>query len=207
MISLIHPSWGRPKQAYDAYTEWFSKSDGDFEYLISIDTTDPKHAQYYQYFPESCILLNPNRSIVDAVNVGARHATGDILVVMSDDFGCPQGWDTEIIERCYDNTALHVFDTIQKDIITLPIMTRQVYERLGFIYFNRYISMFADNDLTECVKRLGAYKQAFDLVFEHRHYVNGKSKMDATYERENSPHAWKVGEKLFETRKRLNFGI
>lgn len=210
MISLIHPSRGRPEQARKAYDEWLQNSAGDFEYFISIDTLDPKHAQYYQLFDEECILLNNNRSIVDAVNVAAKQSTGDIIVVMSDDFGCPRNWD-EWIELEFKGVEtpqlLHVHDTIQFEICTLPILNRQFYDRVGYVYYGQYFSMFADNDLTDVAKKLGAYVPAKHLTFEHRHYVNGKAKLDATYQRENSKEAWKIGEKVYKQRKLRNFDL
>lgn len=212
MISLIHPSRGRAKQAREAYNRWLERSQGDFEYILSIDTSDPTQAQYFKAFEgvQATILLNPNRSIVDAVNVAVRQSQGEYIVVMSDDFDCPENWDVKIMVELHDPTAfglLHVDDTIQKDVVTIPILTRALFDRLGHVYHNSYFSMFADNDLTESAKRLNAYKQAFHLVFPHNHYVNGKAKMDATYERENSKKAWDQGQRAFKIRQKQNFGI
>ena len=209
-ISIIHPSRGRPVKAVEAYQEWLMKAEGDFEYILSIDQSDPTQSQYYQQCQKhnvhGSILLNPNRCIVEAVNVAAKHSTGDLIVVMSDDFGCPEHWDKLLIERVkQDQQVLHVFDTIQRDIVTLPIMTRSYYNRFGYVYHPQYFSMFCDNDLTECAKRTGAYTDCRDLTFEHRHWVNGKAVKDKTYEREES--GWAVGEKLFKRRKLINFGL
>lgn len=208
MITLIHPSRGRPQMALKAFQEWQAKADGDFQYILSIDYSDPSQQEYTrQSFPEDCIIIGNNRSIVDATNAAAKLASGDILVVMSDDFGCPDHWDTLIQNHYQDMLLLHVYDTIQRDVVTLPILSRKLYERLGYIYHPRYFSMFADNDLTESAKKLGAYKADFSLVFEHRHWVNGKNKRDATYDRENSSQAWKIGEQLFKQRQKTGFGL
>jgi glycosyltransferase involved in cell wall biosynthesis len=209
-IALIHPSRGRPDKARVAYHEWLNNADNDFEYVISIDSSDPKQALYFQLFGEGDdeIIQNPNRSIVDAVNVACSQIVADIYVVMSDDFGCPKGWDTIIKQAMpLDRPAvIQVRDTIQDEIVTLPIMNRLMYEKLGYVYHPRYFSMFADNDLTECAKIHGELIK-LDVVFEHRHYVNKKSPMDATYERENSQKAWDIGKKFFEMRKRTGFKL
>ena len=206
MISVIHPSRGRPQKARQAYQEWVKSADNDFEYIISIDNSDPTQTQYYRLFEDCNLIINPNNSIVGAVNIAAKEVTGDIIVVMSDDFGCPQGWDTIITEAMpLDRPAvIQVRDTIQDEIVTLPILNRMMYEKLGWIYFPRYFSMFADNDLTESAKVHGELIK-LDVVFEHRHWVNGKSPKDATYQRENSQTAWNIGEKLFEARKLNGF--
>lgn len=196
--------------AYQAYCEWLSKADQDFEYIISLDHSDITQSQYFiKNFPANCIRIGNNRSIVDAVNVATAVSTGDIIVVISDDFGCPENWNSLIESRmdAEKMQLLHVNDTIQQSIVTIPILTRKLYDRLGFIYYPGYFSMFADNDLTECAKMLGAYVPALDLTFEHRHWVNGKNPKDATYERENSMPAYQMGQKLFGQRKKIRFGL
>jgi hypothetical protein len=208
-IALIHPSRGRPDKARKAYEEWLKNADNDFEYIISIDHSDPTHPKYYHNFEHDCQLIqHPNRSIVDAVNLACSHIVADIYVVMSDDFGCPKGWDTIIKQAMpLDRPAvIQVRDTIQDEIVTLPILNRLMYEKLGHVYHPRYFSMFADNDLTECAKIHGELIK-LDVVFEHRHYVNGKSAMDDTYKRENSQQAWNVGKKFFEMRKKTGFKL
>jgi len=207
-IALIHPSRGRPDKARQAYYEWLENADDDFQYVISIDLSDPTQSKYFVNFIHCDIIQNPNRSIVDAVNVACSHLVADIYVVMSDDFGCPKGWDTIIKQAMpLDRPAvIQVWDTIQDEIVTLPILNRLMYEKLGYVYHPRYFSMFADNDLTECAKIHGELIK-LDVVFEHRHYVNGKSVMDDTYKRENSKQAWNVGKKFFEMRKRTGFKL
>lgn len=208
-IALIHPSRGRPDKARKAYEEWLKNADADFEYVISIDTSDPTQAKYFQNFLKDCDLVQgANRSIVDAVNLACSHVEADIYVVMSDDFGCPKGWDTIIKQAMpLDRPAvIQIRDTIQDDIVTLPILNRIMYEKLGHVYHPRYFSMFADNDLTECAKIHGELIK-LDVVFEHRHWVNGKAPKDATYERENSQQAWNVGKKFFELRKKTGFKL
>ncbi len=211
MISLIHPSRGRPELALRAYRHWIdhAATPDQIEYILSIDHSDRDQIKYTscQEFPDDCIIINHNRSIVDAVNNAAARSTGDIMVVMSDDFMCPAHWDSLITKRMSAFCALHVNDTIQQNIITLPILTRSVYDRLGFIYHPHYLSMYADNDLTDCCKLIGAYTPAFDLTFQHQHYVNGFRKMDETYKRENSKQAWQVGKKVYQDRASRKFDI
>lgn len=210
MISLIHPSRGRPEMAYNAYREWLNNADDDFEYIISLDYSDITQSQYFiKDFPANCIRIGNNRSIVDAVNVATAVSTGDIIVVMSDDFGCPKNWNSMIESRMDAEKMglLHVNDTIQQSVVTLPILTRKLYQRLGYVYYHRYFSMFADNDLTESAKLLNAYIPALDLTFQHRHWVNGLNKRDATYNRENSDHAYQMGQKLFNQRVKQRFGL
>jgi len=204
------------KQAFDEWTERFAYEFtlplSDFQYILSIDDSDSDQNKYYETFTDLPVIIiqSANKSIVDAVNRAAEIATGDILVVISDDFGCPEFWNRSI-ENHFKGVdtpmILHVNDTIQQRICTLPIMNRQYYERFGYIYHPHYFSMFADDDLTESAKLIGAYKSDFSLTFEHRHYVNGKNKRDKTYDRENSKQAWEIGKRTFQARKQRRFDI
>lgn len=199
--------------AKKAHDHWMSLADdpNSIEYTISLDTSDNTIEDYKRTFKDVDvkILIYPNRSIVDAVNNGAKWTTSDIFVVVSDDFEAFQGWDTAIVERLDINRAelLHTFDTIQNNVCTLPILTKKYYELFGHIYHPHYISMFADDDLTECAKLVNGYIEAFDLVFAHNHWVNGKNPKDKTYDRENSKTAWEVGKRMFQQRKARRFDL
>jgi hypothetical protein len=123
----------------------------------------------------------------------------------------PQGWDQLLLSDQYLNGAnpvvLQVHDGIRSDIMTLPIMNRIAYNVLGYLYHPGYISMFADNDLAETAKTHHLYRISSIVGFQHNHYTVGKSHKDATYARENSSIATKVGEKLFEQRKAGGFPL
>jgi hypothetical protein len=213
MISILHPSRWRPEMALKAWNEWMQNANNpdQIEYILSLDTSDSTQNEYFRLFEytDVQIIINHNRSIVDAVNQAAKVATKDIFVVVSDDFGCPLDWDMDVVGYCADENPvlLHVNDTIQTDVCTLPIMNRKFYDRFGWVYHPHYYSMFADNDLTECAKKIGAYVSDFSLTFEHRHYVNGKNKRDKTYDRENSKQAWDIGKRVFQQRKLRQFEL
>mgnify|MGYP005615770435 FL=1 len=198
------------KQAHD---HWMSLADDpkSIEYILSLDTSDNTFIDYQEAFINDDIdtMVCPNRSIVDAVNNAAKNAQGDIFVVVSDDFEAFQGWDTVIIERLDIKRAelLHTFDTIQNNVCTLPILTKKYFELFGHIYHPHYISMFADDDMTECAKLVNGYVEAFDLTFAHNHWVNGKNANDETYDREISKTAWGGGMRMFQQRKARRFDL
>jgi glycosyltransferase involved in cell wall biosynthesis len=213
MITIIHPSRWRCEMALTTFHNWMKKADHtqEIQYILSIDTTDNTEPCYQSAFKDSnvTILVNPNRSIVDAVNVALSEVKGDIIVVVSDDFDCPKGWDTSIIERLDTEKSelLHVYDGIQNDVCTLPVVTKRYADLFGFIYHPQYFSMFADNDLTDCSKIIGGYIEAFDLHFQHNHYIKGLNKRDKTYDRENSKQAWDIGKSWYRARKIRNYDI
>ena len=209
MISLIHPSRGRPSKALKTMSDWSIRAGmRDFEYIISVDSEDPKAEDYKKYFPE-WITVNNNLSVVDATNKAAAKSSGDILVYLSDDFDCPDFW-VDLVERefegCNEPRLIKVDDCLQPfgvAVLTIPIMNRQLYERLGYFWHPSYRSMFVDEDLYWTASKLGALKLCPGLRFPHNHVSIGKAEDDETYKR--SAANWDQGKQTFEQRKRLGF--
>jgi hypothetical protein len=153
-------------------------------------------------------VVGRNRSIVDAVNHAAALSRGDLLVVVSDDFGCPPSWDLslEAVVGARRNVAVLVDDAAASQIMTLPIVDREYYESCGFIYYPGYISMFCDDDLTEQARQTGRLIDARHLTFPHRHFVTGAAPVDATYERQGRGLAWLEGRRVLARRRATKFG-
>ena len=213
-LSIVHPSYGRPEKALFCFANWIKQSSwNEIEWILALSNSDPEIDEYFRLFDgEGITIVRSNSTnMVQASNDGVRSAIGDIILLVSDDMFPPLHWDTQLQER-FDHwgdepVVLQVDDGIRSDIVTLPIMNRQAFEKLGYLYHPAYISMFADNDLAETAKKHGFYRVDASLKFEHRHYVNGKAQMDATYKKENSKVAWDHGQRVFEHRKRNGFPI
>ena len=210
--SLLHPSRGRLERAGEAIREWTARRSGAHavEHILSIDTDDDVPG--YRRLAEATgvrLIVNVNRSLVDAVNAAARASTGDVLIVVSDDFGCPDGWDRALAEVFGErrDVAVLVHDAVQGRILTLPILGRALYETLGYVYHPAYVSMFVDDDLTLTAEAMGRLVDARHLVFPHRHYSVGRSALDPTYARQNSNAAWWHGWRVIEKRRANGFGL
>ena len=211
-FSLIHPSRGRIERAGQAIAEWRSNASGrhDYEYLLSVDDDDPAREAYAALARDAGVrlIVHRNRSIVDAVNNAARFANGDILIVVSDDFGCPSQWDVAIVTAIGQRTniAVLVDDGVNGRIMTLPIVDRAYYESCRYIYHPDYVSMYTDEDLTEHARYTGRLVDARHLKFPHRHFSAGAAPMDATYARQERPLAWMHGRRVLAKRRMTNFG-
>jgi hypothetical protein len=202
MISLIHPSRGRAQRAFDAAKNWITKAGQDVEYILSLDLDDP--IRYLNPFGKT--IINNNRSAVDAINNAAKISTGQILVVMSDDFDCPMDWAVKIIEEANGRKdwIMKTQDGTQGWIITLPVMDRTYYNRFGYIYYPEYRHMFCDTELT-AVADLTSRKISSPLVFKHNHYsVTGTDRDDVSVRADKT---WEQGERLFIERYKVNFGL
>lgn len=203
-ISLLHPSRSRPLQALATYKNFVNNAGVDVEYILSIDSTEPHKMAYINN--NINFIVNDNRSAIDAINNAAKVSTGDILIVMSDDFHAPLDWGKKIIEATKGKTdwIAKTPDGIQKWIITMPIMDRVYYNRFGYIYHPEYLHMFCDTELT-CVADLTGRKIVIDIPFVHNHYSTGRSQKDEVSVKADT--TWNQGESLFINRAKNKFGI
>jgi glycosyltransferase involved in cell wall biosynthesis len=212
MISLLHPSRGRADKALATHRRWIDRTVNRVEHILSVDMNDPEPHKYIKNFGwHNNLIVKDNRSVVDATNHAAKRASGDILIYMSDDFDCPEGWDA-LIENEFEGVTkpmlLKVDDCLQDfkvGVVTIPMMNRQLFDLLGYFWFPEYYSMHVDVDLYETCKKIGAIKYAPHLKFPHNHYSNGKAPRDETYTR--SEANWNQGLEVINRRRRQGFPI
>lgn len=221
LISLIHPSRARAKKAFDTGLEWLEKSgldSFDVLWILSVDTDDDALHEYEFNFDGledticASMVVRNNKSVVDATNKAASEAAGnDILIYLSDDFKCPDNWGQLVLkefEGVTDPMLIKVDDCLQEfnvPVLTIPIMNRALYERLGYFWHPEYKSMFVDEDLYWTAKKLNAMKECPHLKFPHEHPANGKAPNDDTYKR--SAANWDHGKELFAKRKAAGFPL
>lgn len=203
-ISVIYPTRNRPSIAYLNFLSWQEKTSFDLptEWILSIDDDDKSD---YSWFPYT-ILASKNRSCVDAINNAAKICTGDVMLVMSDDFECPNGWNFLLSKELMGKTdfLLKTDDGIQPTLVTLPILDRKYYNRFKYIYNPLYFHMWVDTEMTAVAIMLGRYIKS-DLKFFHNHYTTGKfSKDDISLRNDGS---WGQGSDIFNQRLKTNFGL
>lgn len=216
MISLIHPSRSRPQKAFNTAKKWIERAGVEVEYILSLDEDDNQKEVYKNLFNQksnfpfgSLIIVNDNSSVVEATNKAAATSKGDILLYLSDDFDCFPDWG-KAVEKEFENEdrplLIKVDDCIHHPsvpVLTIPIMNRKLYERLGYFWHPFYKSMFVDEDLYWTCYKLGAIKAAWNLKFEHRHCSVGKAPDDETYKRSSAN--WEQGKAQFSQRKMMGF--
>lgn len=213
MISLIHPSRGRAQKSFENSKEWIDKAGCEVELIVSIDSDDSGYYGAYEahHIHRVRILQNNNTSVVEATNRAAKEAKGDILLYLSDDFKCPDNWGA-LVQKEFDGEdrplLIKVDDCLQPfgvAVLTIPIMNRKLYEKLGYFWHPGYKSMFVDEDLYWTCNKLGAMKNAEHLKFPHHHVSIGKAQDDETYR--NSAKNWDSGKAFFQSRKAAGFQL
>jgi len=206
-ISLLHATRGRPAMAWKTRMEWMRAADNpdSVEHIFAIDSDD--HGSF-PLFNTRSVVTSGSGGPVDAWNLAAEQAQGSVLVQLSDDFRCFQGWDTAILTAIGDTskpTVLAVSDGFRTDgLLCMAILTRARYRDQGHLFHPEFFSMYSDNWFSECSYRDKAVIDARHLVFEHVHPAAGKAQTDETYERSNSAENYHAGQATYE---RLKKGI
>jgi len=209
MISLIHPTRSRPQKSYDNAMLWMRFSGVPTELIVSLDSSDPKLNEYHKLY--AGVIVADNDCLVQATNRAAAQAKGDILVYLSDDFTCFPNWGKVLEEEFakYTGPALIKVDDMLQDfhvqVLTIPIMNRACYEKLGYFFHTGYKSMFVDEHLYHRTRKLGFLKMAPHIKFEHKHVSVGKADNDETYRR--SAANWDQGKALMEQHRRMGFTV
>ena len=173
-------------------------SDTNVEFIISVDDNDPDLQNYKDRYRPQDLIINKNRSCVDAINNAAKRANGDILIVVSDDTGSFPGWSGELLKELKGKSdyLLKTDDGIQDYIVTQTIMDRKYYELDGYIYHPDFFHQFADTYMT-CVADIRGRLITSKLKFPHLHYSysGGKEVADALNHRNDL--TWKDGQDTF----------
>lgn len=232
-FSIIHPS-ARPEKWQAVYEDWMSKcvDASEVEYILCADerwgfprNNEREFAEMVP-LPGFIVWNTGRRCYVDAVNIAAKQATGDILIVVADDqFACER-WDQLLSDYLHlgrtDLTKHQQFlgsdkfvvevstgtpQEHQRGIIVLPILSRAWYEHLGGnVFFPEYESMYADNDFCEHARQDGVVIDCRHLRFEHRHpLANVSIPWDAAYAEQNRPQSYRIGQRILDFRRATKF--
>lgn len=227
-FSILHTS-ARPNAWRAVYDAWLAAADRpeDVEYVLVVDERwDFEKVAMTDSFSrigrafDKLVWNTGRRCYVEGVNIAAKHATGDILIVVADDqFPC-EHWDAaityEVAPPEYRNPASSEFvlwastgtpDEFERRIIVMPIMSRALYERWGYVMYPGFESMYADNDLCEHARAEDVLIEAKHLpVFPHKHFLFTPGvELDAAYEAQNRPEAYTKGEALLQLRRNIGF--
>lgn len=214
MISLLHPTRQRPEKSLATCLKWLANAGTDMiELIISIDIDDPYIDAYRENFNkldsmayDVVLFTASNKSAIEAINRAARESVGDIMIVVSDDTDCPENWAVDLLKLMSGKVdwILKVDDGIQPWVITMPVMDRRYFNRLGYIYHEAYQHQFCDTELT-CVADLTGRKVVTTMKFPHNHHSVTKSEPDEVSKKADA--TFEMGRQVFIERKRNNFGL
>jgi len=195
-ITLLHAT-RRPEAALRCQRLWLERAENSAQVqIITCADIDQMHLFSAPTFGSR--VFSRKKNAVAAWNEAAKHATGDILVVLDDDWEPPHGWDEIITSRMGDGDILKVGDKHRKDeLICHPILTRRLYEKIGYLFHPLFKSVYCDNWFTEQARRLG-FVDASDVEFLHANPSQGYGVEDDVARVSNSRERYQQGEAVME---------
>lgn len=181
----------RPKIFRTTHQDWISKADTPENIVTKVivdtqwDVNELAEFDVALFEQDNCGITKPITRLTQSLE---NLEDDDIIIVMSDDFFPPQGWDT-FLEKQFDGYSggLSVYDggppNVQETIITIPIMDYATLKMLNkIVYHPAYTHMYSDNELYNNLVELDRLKiidPKLGYTFEHRHWTRGSRKMDA----------------------------
>ena len=199
-ISLLHAT-RRPVEGKKCQQLWLDRADNrtNIEIVTCIDADD-RDGQ--GAFPDA--FTSSGEGACAAWNEAAKHSTGDILVVLDDDWEPPHGWDDLIASRmCNGADILHVGDKHRKDdLICHPIISRRFYITIGYVWHPAFKSVYCDNWFTAMAKAWGYVDSTeggvVDLGFLHANPSQGYGQQDDVARVSNSQERYAHGRAVFD---------
>jgi len=208
-LSILHPSRSRPLEALNTMVHWLQNIEYPqaWEYILSLDLNDAELEGYRALGISGDqnirMIVNDNQNIVQASNQAARMASGDIFILVSDDFLCFKGWNIAITEALKGKSGvLKTFDGTQRWIVTLPIMTRDYYNSQGYLYDPQCSHMFCDTIMTHKADVQKKLIIRNDIVFKHDNEARPKDAVSI-----KADGTWAQGEKVYLQRCKERFGL
>jgi len=217
-ILFKYPTRNRPewfKKTLQRYCDFMSNKEL-FHFTITLDEDDEsmnnEHiSQWLKYFPLLDYKYGKHESKVEACNADIDLTLDwDILVLVSDDMiPVVKGFDSIIVQKMkqyFPDTdgALHFSDGFEGDQsnITLSIMGRKLYERIGYVYHPAYKSFFCDKEFTDVVYKMEKVMYFPEVIIKHI-WSGGPHSKDALYQRNSK--MGKGDKKTYDRRKLLDF--
>ena len=192
----------------DRITEWKLKcsSKTNMRIVVTADLDDKTmNNEWIQSFCKAMdaeINYHDKNTKISAVNADIPAEGWDYLILVSDDMICIQNNWNETVEKVFEDTKKGVIwfdDGLNHHLDTFCVMTREYYNRFGYIYNPEYVSVYCDNEFTEVAIILDELVKAEPSIVKHN-WVGNTCKDELHMRNETKEHYEKDGE-LFKLRR------
>ena len=217
-LLIKFPTRNRPTKflkVLDGYIE--NLDDKTTKIIVSCDLDDnTMNIQYIkdviEKYDNVSLFYGNNKNKIEAINADLYDVDFDILLLASDDMiPIVKGFDTIIKNKMLENYpdtdgVLWFNDGYQGNKLnTLCILGKKYYDRFGYIYNPGYYSIWCDNEFMDVANFLGKQKYFNEVIIQHQHPEYGFGNLDIVHvlNFNNNKH----DEDLYQSRKRINFGI
>lgn len=197
-ISLLLPTRGRPllvKRLLQSITDYTTDLN-NLEIIMYLDEDDKGSHGIEDPRLQIIKKIGPRSSMGTYNTKCLEYSSGDIIMLMNDDLviSTPR-WDQIIIDHSR-SISDGIYLAYPNDseaghrMCTFPIMSRDTCKILLKPYPKEYDALYIDAhvfDIFTRLKHLGHNRMFYleKVVFDHRHFINGKVRPDASYSHKN----------------------
>jgi len=213
---------GRPDWFMETLEIYYSmlSQNHSYEFIVSLNKDDKtmNNSQMKTFMNDQPGLLyyyGNHATKIEAINADMEGLDFDILFLISDDMiPIVPGFDVAIAEEMKNHFpdmdgALHFPDGYnnkdEDSAITLSIMGKKLYDRLGYIYHPDYKSFFCDNEFKDVVYKMGKAVFIPKVIVRHDWRGVHHNKPDNTYRRNSKLGGGGVDEAIYNRRKKAGF--
>lgn len=193
--------------------EWvIAIDDGDLASMVAAGKAVDEAVQLKRCGSAKIVVNTGPKTCVAGWNAAAAATAGKVIIAVADDFMPPQNWDALLLslepkDWIDQERVIKTEDGYVHNIFVLSILTRKRYERFGYIFYPKYLSIFCDTEFGEVAMRDGVVIDANHLLFEHLHPDCHKRQRDGTDMVHGSRERWNAGEMLFKFRSTQGFPV
>jgi hypothetical protein len=92
----------------------------------------------------------------------------------------------------------------ERGLLTVQILNRARFDRIGYLFHPSYVSMYADDEFTKHAERDGVIVDS-DIMFRHEHWTTGERQKDRVYDDQNKPERYRFGKAVLDWRQQNGF--
>ncbi len=226
------PTRARPdkfKEVFTMYVEYLSNN-YPVKFVITCDTDDEtmNNPEMRSWFDSMSTSVQKNghtleyhygdsKNKIEAVNANMEDQEFDILLLFSDDMIPKVAEYDEVIvktmEYIYNDAepgALNFNDGYRSDwpaLMTLTVMSYDLYNKFGYIYNPEYVSIWADNEQTLACRMMGKLADVNLCIIRHEWVPGNHAAADELHQRNEDPSLYRKDEEVFRKRMENDFDI
>ncbi len=221
-LTYIFPSRSRPQKLLDCLANITGLSESkNYEIICVLDEDDSsmnndeirdKIKEYekvrYYYGLSANKIAACNREVSKI-----SHDTSIICLHSDDMLFLKQGFDNDIREAFVTHFpdfsgVVHFPDTFAKArTMTYTMMGINLFRKLGYLYHRDFLSVYADNHLTDMTKKMGKYAFVDIPILDHFHPISHKAAWDSQYRKTEAKENYRIDRETYLRLQANNFGL
>jgi glycosyltransferase involved in cell wall biosynthesis len=195
MIAILIPTYKRAYKLKQVADNIHSNTLAKHKIYFIVEPEDRESINAAKEIKEQVIVNTKPNTYVSAINYGFQRTHEPYVFCGADDLDFQRGWDSEAL-NCFDKKIgiVGVWDSYAISDTGIHashfLVSREyikkhggVYDEKNTIYSSEYVHLMPDMETIQTAMQRNAFVSCKKSVVEHLHWIVGKAKKDATYDR------------------------